>query len=132
MNQSTAKFLMIPLLAMSALYGLRNFSGEVATLYTTDGGGKTHTTRVWVVDHGHELWIRAMDPTSSWYDRLINHPDVKLRRGTTIADYRSTPSEARRPRINALMAEEYGWAEWLLAKIEDREVAIPIYLEPSE
>jgi hypothetical protein len=130
MNLSTAKFLMIPLLIVAGLYGIRNFTGEVATLYTTDGEGQTLTTRIWVVDHGHETWIRSLDPTSPWLDNIINQPAVKLRRGQSIADFRATPHSERRTRVNALMAERYGWAEWFLSRIEDRDYAIPIYLDP--
>jgi len=130
MNLSTAKFLMIPILIVAALYGIRNFTGEVATLYTTDGDGRTRTTRVWVVDHGHELWIRSVDPTSHWLDRLIKQPDVQLRRGGSIAEFHATPHTERQVRINALMAERYGWAEWILAKVEGHDEAVPVYLDP--
>jgi hypothetical protein len=130
MNLTTAKFLMIPVLILGALYGIRNYTGEVATLYTTDGEGKTHTTSIWVIDHSHEIWIRSVDPTSPWLDRLISHPEVKLQRSGSLAAYRATPYAHRRERINALMAEHYGWAEWFLSKIEDRDEVIPVYLDP--
>jgi len=130
MNVSTAKFLMLPLLVVGALFGIRNYSGEVAVLYTTDADGKTYTTRIWVVDHGHELWIRSLDPTSPWLDRLIQRPDVQLRRGGTLADYRATPHTERRARVNDLMAERYSWAEWILSRFEDRDHVVPVYLDP--
>jgi hypothetical protein len=130
MNQTTAKLLMIPLLAVVALYGIRNFTGEVATLYTTDGVGKTHTTSIWVIDHGHETWIRSLDPMSPWLDRLISDPEVRLQRGDALIAYRATPLTQRRTRINALMAERYGWAEWILSKVEGRDEAVPVYLDP--
>ncbi len=130
MNITTAKFLMIPVLIVGALFGIRNFAGEVATLYTNDTEGQTHTTRIWVVDHGHETWIRSLDPMSSWLDHLINQPDVQLRRNGSIADYRATPLANRRTRVNALMAEQYGWAEWILSRIEDRDEAVPVFLDP--
>jgi hypothetical protein len=130
MNLTTAKFLMIPLLIAVALYGIRNFTGEVATLYTTDGEGKSYTTRIWVIDHGHEVWVRSLDPTSPWLDRVINQPEVQLRRGDSITNYRATPLANRRTRINALMAEHYGWAEWVLSRIDDRDDSIPVYLDP--
>ena len=121
---------MIPVLIVGALYGIRNFTGEVATLYTTDGEGKTYTSRIWVVDHGHQVWVRSLDPTSPWLDRLINQPDVQLRRGESIVDYHATPFANRRTKINSLMAERYGWVEWFLSKIEDRDEAVPVYLDP--
>ncbi len=132
MNLTTAKFLMIPLLIVGALFGIRNFSGEVATLYTNDAEGQTHTTRIWVVDHGHETWIRSLDPTSPWLDRLISHPEVQLRRGGAITAYHATPFTHRRARVNALMVEHYGWAEWVLSRIEDRDEAVPVYLDPLD
>lgn len=132
MNLTTAKLLMIPLLIVGALFGIRNFSGEVATLYTNDAEGQTHTTRIWVVDHGHETWIRSLDPTSPWLDRLISRPEVQLRRGGAIAAYRATPFTHRRARVNALMVEHYGWAEWVLSRIEDRDEAVPVYLDPLD
>jgi hypothetical protein len=130
MSETTAKLLMIPLLCACALYATRNYSGEVAVLYTIDGAGKTYTNRVWVLDHGHEVWIRALDPTSEWYDRMLNHPEVELQRGESIAKYHAIPRVERRERINALIADQYRWAEWLLSKIEDHEQAIPILLDP--
>jgi hypothetical protein len=130
MNITTAKFLMIPVLIVGALYGIRNFTGEVVTLYTTDAEGKTYSSRIWVVDHGHQVWVRSLDPTSPWLDRLIRQPDVQLRRAESIADYRATPFANRRARINALMAERYGWVEWFLSRIEDRDEAVPVYLDP--
>ena len=130
MSQTTAKLLMIPVLIVSALFGIRNFAGEVATLYTSDRDGQTHSTRIWVVDHGHETWIRSLDPTSPWLDRLIKQPMVQLQRGELRVDYRATPLANRRTRINALMAEHYGWAEWILSRVEDREGSVPVYLDP--
>jgi len=130
MKRSTLVFVLLPLIMVSALYSIRNFGGEVATLYTTDAGGRTYTTQLWVIDHGHEIWIRSLHPTSPWLDRLINQPEVQLQRGQAITPYRAVPLAHRRTRINALMAEKYGWAEWLLSKVEDREEAIPVYLDP--
>jgi hypothetical protein len=130
MNQSTAKLLMIPLLVVGGLHMIRNFTGEVATLYTTDGAGKTHTARIWVIDHGHEIWVRSLDPTSEWLDRLVEHPEVQLRRASGLAAYHATPNNNRRARINALMAERYGWAEWILSRVEDRDKVVPVNLEP--
>ena len=121
---------MIPLLVVGALYGIRNFTGEVVTLYTTDGVGKTHMTSLWVIEYGHETWVRSLDPTSPWLDRLISHPEVKLQRAGALTAYHATPLTHRRARVNALMAERYGWAEWFLSKIEGRDAAVPVYLDP--
>jgi hypothetical protein len=130
MRQVIAFIVLSPLFVGVLLYGVRNYGGEVATLYTTDGGERTFTTQVWVVEHGQEIWIRSLRPTSPWLDRVINQPEVQLKRNRDVKTYRATPLAHRRTRINALMAEQYGWAEWLLAKFEDRDEAVPIYLDP--
>ena len=44
--------------------------------------------------------------------------------------YSATPLAHRRVRVNALIAERYGWAEWFLAKFEDREYVVPVLLDP--
>ena len=76
------------------------------------------------------MWIRARNPTSPWLDRLIKHPSVELRRGEVMTTYKATPLMHRRERVNAFMAERYGWAEWVLTQVEDRSTAVPIYLDP--
>jgi hypothetical protein len=130
MRQIMVFIIVLPILVWVGLYGVRNYAGEVATLYTTDRGERTFTTQVWVVEHGHKLWIRSLRPTSPWLDRVINQPEVQLERDRVLTTYRATPLAHRRSRINALMAEHYGWAEWVLAKFEDRDEAVPVYLDP--
>lgn len=130
MQQITLLVVILPLLAAAGLYGARNLGGEVATLYSDDASGRTFHSPVWVIESGHELWIRSVRPTTAWLDRIINQPTIELLRGAELKTYHATPLAHRRSRINALMAERYGWAEWLLAKVEDREQAIPVYLDP--
>ena len=130
MRQTIVFMIVLPILVWVGLYGVRNYVGEVATLYTTDGGERTFTTQLWVVEHRHKLWIRSLHPTSPWLDRIINNPDVELRRGKILKSYKATPLTHRRSRVNGYMAETYGWAEWLLAKVEDRTQSVPVYLDP--
>ena len=130
MRQIIVFIVVLPMLFWLSLYGARNYTGEVATLYTTDAGDRTFTTQLWVVEHGHKVWIRSLQPTSPWLDRVIQRPKVQLERGGAVKSYRATPLAHRRPQINGLMAQHYGWADWLLAKFESRDEAIPIYLDP--
>jgi hypothetical protein len=130
MRQIIMFIVVLPILVWVGLYGVRNYVGEVATLYTTDGGDRAFKTQLWVVEHNHKLWIRSLHPTSPWLDRVVQQPQVQLERGGAVQSYRATPLAHRRPQINALMAERYGWAEWLLAKFEDRDYAVPIFLDP--
>jgi hypothetical protein len=130
MRKMMMLMIVFPIIASVLIYGVRNFSGEVATLYTTDSSGRTFTTQLWIVDEGHKVWVRSLRPTSPWLDRLIDHPDVKLQRGDVLTEYRAAPVTHRRSRVNALIASRYGWGDWLLSKIEDRSEAVPIYLDP--
>lgn len=120
---------LLPLGFWVLTFAARTFGGEVAVLYTTDGT-RTFQSNVWVVEHGTDVWVRATEPTRPWLDRVINHPLVKLRRGDLMQEYSATPLQHRRDMINADMVAEYGWAEWLLALVEDRSQAVPVYLDP--
>jgi hypothetical protein len=121
---------LLALLGAAAVYSAKNLTGEIATLYTTDRDGRSFQTQLWILDDRHEVWIRASRPTSQWLDRLIQHPEIQLDRGGDLKTYRATPLAHRRERINALIADRYGWAEWILAKFEDREYSVPILLDP--
>ena len=124
------RVIIIVLLAFAALYAIRNHGGEVAVLYTSDDDGHAYRTDLWVVGDDSSVWIRAATPTSPWLDRIVNNPEVELRRGNILTSYKATPSTQKRARVNANMAEAYGWAEWMLAKVEDRSEAVPVYLDP--
>ena len=121
--------LILPLAAGALLYTARNFGGEVATLHTHDKLGRSYRNRVWVAEVESVLWIRAVQPTSVWLDRLINEPVVALERGTERDDYEATPRPDHRSYVNRLMADRYTWAEWILSFAEDREAAVPVRLD---
>ncbi len=104
--------------------------GTQVGLFLTDFGGIAPSGSTYVIGTGSNVWIRATTPTSPWLDRIINNPEVELRRGEVLTTYKATPLAHRRSRVNAYMAERYGWAEWLLAQVEDRSMAVPIYLDP--
>ena len=117
-------------LAAGAELAAREFGGEVVTLVTTDVDGRSYRNQVWIVETGHDLWIRSVSPTSPWLDRVVARPDVQIQRGVQLATYRATPLAHRRDRINAAMAERYGWADWLLGIVEERQEAVPVFLDP--
>lgn len=130
MRYLTVRVILILLVAVTGLYAARNYGGEVAVLYTTDTHGRSYRTNLWVIGQDSNVWIRATSASSLWLDRIINNPDVELRRGQILTSYKATPLTHRRSRVNANMAETYGWAEWLLAKVENRSEAVPVYLDP--
>ncbi len=75
----------LPILFWVVTFSARNLGGEVAVLYTSDGT-RTFQSNVWFIEDGTDMWVRANQPNSQWLDRVINHPDVQLRRGELIAD----------------------------------------------
>ena len=107
-------------------------SGEVVIVTTTDAEGRPHQTRLWIVDHDHAGWLRAGSERAGWYQRLSAAPEVRLRRNDQTASYIARPQPWELDTINRLMAEKYGWAEWYISLVVDRDRAIPVRLEIPE
>jgi len=108
-----------------------DLGGEVVVLATsTDEGGRRHETKLWVVEDNHQLWIRAGQPGSEWMQRLEANPHVSLTRNGEKRTYRAVLIPKQRERINRLMAERYGWADWLIGLLRDESQTIPIRLDP--
>jgi hypothetical protein len=104
--------------------------GEVVKLRTTDSLGIVRETSLWVVDDVGLQWLRAGNPDASWLERIRANSAVELERGDTIGRYTAVPVEGARVRINALMAERYGWADRLIGLFTSRDQSVPIRLEP--
>ena len=121
--------LVLPLAFGASLFAARNYGGEVATLHSADHLGRTYQNPVWVVEDGQRLWLRAVRPDSVWLARLVERPEVVLERSGSRRSYVAEPRPDQAPRVNTLMAERYAWAEWLLANVEDRGVAVPVFLD---
>ncbi len=130
MKYLITRVMLLVLVAAGGLQVARSYGGEVAVLYTTDSSGHRYRTNLWVVAGESTVWIRSTTPNSPWLDRIINNPKVELRRGEILKSYTATPLTHRRSRVNSYMADTYGWAEWLLAKVEDRSQAVPVFLDP--
>jgi len=115
------------------IFAISEAGGEIVTLETLDAGGEAQETRLWVVEEGGHLWLRAGMPTSAWFLRLEANPAVRVTRGGTITAYRAAPNRdpAVRDRIHALMAAKYGWAERVVAASRDGSQSIPVELVPS-
>jgi hypothetical protein len=84
-------------------------TGEVVVLHTTAAGTES-TTRLWVVEFDGDLWLRG-GADSGWRQRLVDAGRAELeRQGRRLAcDAEAVPAEIER--INALMAEKYGWRD---------------------
>ncbi len=104
--------------------------GEVVTITTTDAGGASHETHVWIVDRDGRPWIRSGSPASGWYQRLTRTRTLELQRNGNRTLYAAEPIVANRGDINALMRAKYGWADAYIGMFFSRANAIPIRLQP--
>lgn len=104
-------------------------SGEVVVLSTRDATAELHDTRLWVVDHDGQPWLRAGAEVQGWYQRLSSRPDVVVERNAIASEYTAVPSPAEREVINRLMLEKYGWADQYIGLLFGRDDAIPIRLD---
>lgn len=92
-------------------------SGEVVQLVTQDAQGDAVTTRLWVVDTDGDMWLRAGDDTSGWYQRLTAHgldSPATLIRGDQTYTITALPEPQRIADINQLMADKYGMGDTLV------------------
>jgi hypothetical protein len=104
--------------------------GEVVTLRTT-ADGEIHETRLWIVEIGPDLWLRAGDPASGWLVRLRENPSVGVERRGETARYRATAVPHMGPEVDARMAERYGWADRLIGIIRSEGKSIAVRLDPE-
>lgn len=104
--------------------------GEKVTLSTYLENGMTSDTTLWVVDYRQRQWVRAGRPSSGWLDRLRVQPRVMLERGGVEKAYDAVVVERERTMINHLMAEKYGWADWLIGLTRDPAGTTPVRLDP--
>lgn len=120
--------LVVLVLVVFAAQMIASETGEVVVLHTRDPSGET-TTRLWVVEHDGDLWLRSGGGASGWYGRLETHPRVALEREGRLLECAAEPSPASRATINALMAEKYRWRDDLIGVlVGGRDAAIPVRL----
>jgi hypothetical protein len=105
---------------------------EVAVLRTFDADGRPHDTKLWVVDDGASAWVRVARPERRWLARLESIPGVELTRHGATRSYRAIPvrDAATRARVDQLMAEKYGRADWWYGLVV-RTQPIPVRLDPA-
>jgi hypothetical protein len=124
-------FLVACVVALFVAVGIASESGEVVVLTTVEPAGPSRETRLWVIDEGDVLWLRAGSPTSSWLVNLRVNPDVTLVRDGVSNEYVASPMDDPELRdwINLRMAEKYGWADWAVGLLADRSESVPIRLD---
>ncbi len=107
------------------LFGLSE-AGEVVVLTSVDDAGATHETRLWVVDHDGEVYLRAGDADSRWFARVRARPLVLLERGGELRRARLDPVPDRTSEVNAAMALKYGFADLFIGSAMPRDRAVAI------
>lgn len=125
-------FLLLAALAFGvALLLAGDLGGEVVKITTFDAIRTPFTTKVWIVEQGPTLWIRAGSPGAEWYQRLIERSGIELERNGRVARYQAFPAKEATPGVNALMAAKYGWADWLIGLVRNRDEAVAVRLDPA-
>ncbi len=128
-----ALFAVLAIVTMIGLqYIASETTGEVVVLTTTDDAGTTHETRLWVVDNGAEVWLRAGIDQAGWYSRILENPAVSLRRNDRSANYTAVPIPAATAAIANLVREKYGWGDALISWALGRNASVAVRLDPSE
>ncbi len=118
----------------AGVYALSEYGGEVVILHTTTDDGKEKATHLWIVDDAGFAWVRAGQPESRWFQRLLARPRVELVRAGETRAYRANvvSTAAAREHINQLIAEKYGIAETIISLIHNEDEVTPIRLEPLD
>ena len=117
-------------LAFAASMYVAGEQTEVARLRTFDADGAPHDTKLWVVDDGPALFVRVARPERRWLARLVAEPRVELTRHGETHSYRATPmpDAETRARVDRLMAQKYGRADWWYGVVV-RTQPIPVRLD---
>jgi hypothetical protein len=119
-------------LAVTAATFVAGESMEVVVLRTFDQEHIAHDTKLWIVDHEGQPWVRSARPDLGWLERLRANPRVELVRGGVPATYRAVivdSAEVRRA-IDEQMAAKYGWVDRLSGLIVSQD-QVAIRLEPD-
>jgi len=118
---------------VAVTFGASEFGGEIVTLETSDAEGGTAETRLWVIDHGGAVWLRAGVPTSGWLIRIEQNDAVRVTRANQARRYRAVPvyDPAVRDAVHRGMLRKYGWAEQLIATVRDGSQSVPVRLDPE-
>ena len=105
-------------------------TGEVVVVTTQDETGVRSETRLWIVEHEGNRWLRSGGGAASrWYQQLLANPQLELLRGTTRYYHRAMPVPDMQATVNDLMSEKYGWADSYIGFLFGREDSIAIRLD---
>jgi len=108
--------------------------GEVVEVKTYDALGREYVTEVWIVDLDAASYLRAGSSDAAWLQRLQADPEIVLVRRGEESRHRAVPEDDDDTRrlVNAAMADKYGRADRIWARLSDLGRTIPIRLAPPE
>jgi len=115
-----------------AMFAAGELGGEVVKLTTRSAGGSSFETPLWIVEDEGSLWLRAVNPASSWLTRVRAESRVTLERAGQSSEYHAEVVAGRSEQINRKMADAYGWADRLLGGMRDAGQAVAIRLVPLD
>jgi hypothetical protein len=129
------RLLLVLTLALPALALTTFVVGEtvpLGTLYTRDGGGELHATKLWVVQHRGVLWVRAARPGRAWFAHLEANPEVDFERSGVRASFRAVPHREPETRaaVDRAFRAQNGAIDWWYGVVL-RSDAVPIELVPK-
>jgi hypothetical protein len=129
--------LIVPIVIFGGFFGLvilaSELAGEVVTVRSVAPDGAAKATRLWIVDDGGILWLRAGVPGEAWLAHVDHTPTITLERGGTSTRMRAVPvrdSPAIRERIHGLMRARYGNVDAFISTLRDGERSVMVRLEP--
>jgi hypothetical protein len=105
---------------------------EVVTLHVS-GTVEDFYPRLFVVDDGSTVWVRAERPDRLWLDPLRENPRVVLQRGDRDITYHAQvwDGQGSHDEVDDLFRAKYGVLDELSGWFWRRD-AVPIRLEPPE
>ena len=121
-------------IVVALVFAIARFApgNEVVYLVTYEGGA-SFRSRLWVLDDGYVVWLRAGGPDRTWLRRLEAEPAVELERSGRTRAYRAAPDPDPRvvARVNALMREKYGLADRLFCAAAAPSAFVPVRHTPG-
>jgi hypothetical protein len=118
------------LVAALALQFVAGEVGEVVVVTTRDSNGAPVETRLWVVEHEGQRWIRSGGgEVAGWYQLMLANPEVEMQRGDTRYFHLAVPVPEKKQIVNDLMNAKYGWADDYIGLMFGRDDAIAIRLD---
>ena len=122
-----AGWLALGLLALAAATYVAGEQTEVVVLRTVDAQGEAFETKMWVVDHDGEVFVRVANPRRHWYQRLLANPRAELVRDGQSTRVAAEPSEDPETLAN----RAGGFGPWAYVR-PDRPAGDSLYVAGGE